>query len=218
MGTTNHSLMSVGRRFEDRLNWSLLSSSHSLLPHIRSSKDDNLKRNLHQCPGYLREEIALTCDLSKSVIVSHAFPGPSERCSICHQLVQYTYSDSIDVNSISVSDITCKLYKVGSCTAGFYCRFSHSTGEPGVQKGVCVLFVKGNCKFGNKCGLAHILPGQSIAMDRKNKKAARSALAASASTRPGSEKAARSGEVHYFFNNSYVFSPFFLFSLLYLAE
>jgi len=27
------------------------------------------------------------CDLSKSAIVSHAFPGPSERCSICHQLV-----------------------------------------------------------------------------------------------------------------------------------
>ena len=89
LGTTNHNLMSVGRCFEDRLNWSLLSSSNSLLPHIRSTKDDNLRRNLHQCPGYLREEIALACDLSKSAIVSHAFPGPSERCSICHQLVQY---------------------------------------------------------------------------------------------------------------------------------
>ena len=95
LGTaTNHSLMSIGRCFEDRLNWSLLSSSNSLLRHIRSAKDDNLRRNLHQCPGYLREEITLTCDLSKSVIVSHAFPGPSERCSICHQLVQYTYSAS----------------------------------------------------------------------------------------------------------------------------
>ena len=97
LGTTNHSLMSVGRCFEDRLNWSLLSSSNSLLPHIRSPKDDNLRRNLHQCPGYLREEIALTCDLSKSSIVSHPFPGPSERCSICHQLVQYTYPDSFDI-------------------------------------------------------------------------------------------------------------------------
>ena len=54
---TNHSLKSIGRHFEDRLNWSLLSSSNSLLRHIRSPKDDNLRRNLHQCPGYLREEI-----------------------------------------------------------------------------------------------------------------------------------------------------------------
>ena len=98
LGATNHSLESIGRCFEDRLNWSLLSSSNSLLRHVRSSKDDNLRRNLHQCPGYLREEITLTCDLSKSAIVSHAFPGPSERCSICHQLVQYTYSDSVDCN------------------------------------------------------------------------------------------------------------------------
>ena len=92
--------MSVGRCFEDRLNWSLLSSSNSLLRHIRSRKDNDLRQNLHNCPGYLREEIALTCDLSKSAIVSHAFPGPSERCSICHQLVQYTYSDSFDSNNI----------------------------------------------------------------------------------------------------------------------
>ena len=89
LGTNNHSLTSVGQCFEDRLNWSLLSSSNPLLRHIRSPKDDNLRLSLHKCPGYLREEIALTCDLSKSVIVSHTFPGPSERCSICHQLVQY---------------------------------------------------------------------------------------------------------------------------------
>ena len=89
LGTDNHSLTSVGQCFEDRLDWSLLSSSNPLLRHIRSPNDDNLRRSLHQCPGYLREEIALTCDLSKSVIVSHTFPGPSERCSICHQLVQY---------------------------------------------------------------------------------------------------------------------------------
>ena len=102
LGATNHSLKSIGRSFEDRLNWSLLSSSNSLrlLRHIRSPKDDNLRRNLHKCPGYLREEITLTSDLSKSVIVSHAFPGPSERCSICHQLVRCTYSDSFDCNNI----------------------------------------------------------------------------------------------------------------------
>ena len=104
LGATNHNLKSIGRCFEDRLNWSLLSSSESNsqapLRHIRSPKDENLRQNLHQCPGYLREEITLTCDLSKSAIVSHSFPGPSERCSICHQLVQYTYSDSFDSNNI----------------------------------------------------------------------------------------------------------------------
>ena len=103
MGATNQSLKSIGRCFEDRLNRSLLSSSNSLLRHIRSRKDDNLRRNMHQCPGYLREEITLTCDVSKSVIVSHVFPGESELCSICHQLVQHTYSEP-DYNYITPDD------------------------------------------------------------------------------------------------------------------
>ena len=89
------SLKSIGRRFEDRLNWSELSSSNSLLGHFRSLNGDNLRGILHQCPGYLREEITLTCDLSKSAIVSHAFPDPSERCSICHQLVPYPLMVSV---------------------------------------------------------------------------------------------------------------------------
>ena len=101
-GATNCSLKSIGRCFEDRLNRSLLSSSNSLLRRIRSPNDDNFRRNLHQCPGYLREEINLTSDLSKSVIVSHAFPGLSERCSICHQLVQYAYSESFDDRDDSI--------------------------------------------------------------------------------------------------------------------
>ena len=103
LGATNQSLKSIGRRFENRLNWSLLSSSNSLLRHVKSLKDDNLRRDLHQCPGYLCEEITLSCDLSKSAIVSHAFPGPSERCSICHQLVRYTYSESFGYNSSVIS-------------------------------------------------------------------------------------------------------------------
>ena len=92
-----------------------------------------------------------------------------------------------------LSHVPCKFYKVGGCTAGSSCPFSHSTGEPGAQKEACTWFVKGNCKFGHKCALAHILPGQSMAMDRKNKKAAQSAVAASATTGPSAEKAARSG-------------------------
>ncbi|KAA1472373.1 hypothetical protein DENSPDRAFT_800883 [Dentipellis sp. KUC8613] len=74
-----------------------------------------------------------------------------------------------------LSHVPCKFFKVGSCTAGSSCPFSHSVPEPGQHKDVCAWFVKGNCKFGHKCALAHILPGQSMAMDRKNKKAAQAA-------------------------------------------
>ena len=102
LGATNHSLKSIGRCYEESLNWFLLSSSsNSLLRHVRSPKGDNLRRDLHQCPGYLREEITLTCDLTKSAVVSHSFPAPSERCSICHQLVQYTSIDLGSVDSLS---------------------------------------------------------------------------------------------------------------------
>ena len=51
---TNHSLKSIGRCFQDRLNRSVLLSSNSLLLHIRSPMDDNLGRILHQCPGYFQ--------------------------------------------------------------------------------------------------------------------------------------------------------------------
>ena len=97
LGATSQSLNSIGRCFDDRLNWSLLSSSNSLLRHVKSPKDDNLRQKMHQCPGYLREEITLTCDLSKSAIFSHAFPGPGERCSICHQLVPAREIEDVEV-------------------------------------------------------------------------------------------------------------------------
>jgi hypothetical protein len=71
-----------------------------------------------------------------------------------------------------LSHVPCKFFKVGSCTAGSSCPFSHSITEPGQSKDICAWYVKGNCKFGHKCALAHVLPGQSMAMDRKNKKAA----------------------------------------------
>ena len=90
----NQSLESIKRRFEDFLNRFLSSSSNnSLLRHITSPVDNKLRHNLHQCPGYLREEITLTSDVSKSVIISHAFPSHSEVCSICGQLVQYNCTE-----------------------------------------------------------------------------------------------------------------------------
>ncbi|TBU41323.1 hypothetical protein BD309DRAFT_1082173 [Dichomitus squalens] len=86
-----------------------------------------------------------------------------------------------------LSHVPCKFFKVGSCTAGSSCPFSHQVLEPGQQKEVCAWFVKGNCKFGHKCALAHVLPGQSMSMDRKNKKAAQLAAngAGGTSTKDG---------------------------------
>ena len=89
LGTKNQSLESIKKRFEDCLDRFLLSSSNSLLRHITSPMDGKLRHNRHQCPGYLREEITLASDVSKSVIISHAFPSQSEVCSICGQLVRY---------------------------------------------------------------------------------------------------------------------------------
>ena len=89
LGAENQSLESIKRRFEDCLDLFVSSSSNSLLRRITSPMDNKLRHNLHQCPGYLREEITLASDVSKSVIVSHAFPSQSEVCSICGQLVQY---------------------------------------------------------------------------------------------------------------------------------
>lgn len=51
-------------------------------------------RSLHQCLGYLREEITLASDVSRSAIVSHAFLNQGELCSMCGQLVQYTHPQS----------------------------------------------------------------------------------------------------------------------------
>ena len=93
LGAKNQSLESIKRRFEDCLGRFLSSSSSSLLRHIASPMDGRLRHNLHQCPGYLREEIKLVSDVSKSVIISHAFPSQSEVCSICGQLVQYKYTE-----------------------------------------------------------------------------------------------------------------------------
>ena len=93
LGTKNQSLESIKGRFEDCLDRFLSSSSNSLLRHITSPMDNKLRHNLHQCPGYLREEITLAPDVSKSVIISHAFPSQSEVCSICGQLVQYKFTE-----------------------------------------------------------------------------------------------------------------------------
>ena len=90
LGLANQSLESIKLCFENYLDRFPLSPSNSPLRIIRPPRDNNLRRNLHQCPGYAREEITLTSDVSRSAIVSHAFPSESELCSICGQLVHYS--------------------------------------------------------------------------------------------------------------------------------
>ncbi|KAH8828464.1 hypothetical protein DL96DRAFT_1555859 [Flagelloscypha sp. PMI_526] len=89
--------------------------------------------------------------------------------------------------SKDLSHVPCKFFKVGSCTAGSSCPFSHAA-EPGAQKDVCAWFVKGNCKFAHKCALAHILPGQPMSMDRKNKKAAQLSNTGNGGERAGKDR------------------------------
>ncbi|EJD41990.1 hypothetical protein AURDEDRAFT_68176, partial [Auricularia subglabra TFB-10046 SS5] len=57
-----------------------------------------------------------------------------------------------------LSHVPCKFFRLDACTAGASCPFSHQLSEPGRPKDVCTWFVKGNCKFGHKCALAHVLP------------------------------------------------------------
>ncbi|KDE09509.1 hypothetical protein MVLG_00408 [Microbotryum lychnidis-dioicae p1A1 Lamole] len=85
-------------------------------------------------------------------------------------------SDKKTSKAKDLSHVRCRFFAAGSCTAGAACSFSHEVVAPGTAKPVCKFFTQGNCKFAHKCALAHILPGQPISFDRKNKRAAQSAL------------------------------------------
>ena len=90
LGASNRNLDLIARRFGDYLDCFLSTSSDSPLRRIRASNGAYSRRwTSHQCPGYLREEITLTSDVSKSAIISHEYPNQSELCSLCGQLVQY---------------------------------------------------------------------------------------------------------------------------------
>ncbi|EDR10408.1 uncharacterized protein LACBIDRAFT_317298 [Laccaria bicolor S238N-H82] len=82
----NRSLESIVRRFEDYLDCVSASSADSPLRRITVLGH---KRISHRCPGYLREEITLAADVSRSVVVAHQYPSQSEICTICGQLVQH---------------------------------------------------------------------------------------------------------------------------------
>jgi hypothetical protein len=131
LGAKNQNLESIKRRFEDCLDRFLSSSSNSLLRHITSPMDSKIRHNLHQCPGYLREEITLASDVSKSAIISHAFPSQSEVCSICGQLVQYKCTEpsiideELEANSPNGSKSLPAMVGTESSLADFSITVSH---------------------------------------------------------------------------------------------
>jgi hypothetical protein len=47
-------------------------------------------RTAHRCPGYIRIEITLTANITRSAIVSHSSPIPHERCPVCNEVVKDT--------------------------------------------------------------------------------------------------------------------------------
>ncbi|KAI8976951.1 hypothetical protein BDB01DRAFT_852917 [Pilobolus umbonatus] len=72
-----------------------------------------------------------------------------------------------DNKSSNLSHVPCKFYKLGTCTAGANCTFSHSS-DLSSESAVCKYFVKGNCKFGTKCALLHTMsPYQKVNNKRK---------------------------------------------------
>ncbi|QRW05300.1 hypothetical protein RhiLY_04299 [Ceratobasidium sp. AG-Ba] len=117
-----------------------------------------------------------------------AFPRPSVSLLTLHAL--RTAKD--------LSHVPCKFFKVGGCTAGSACPFSHHVNEPGESKSVCTWFVKGSCKFGHKCALAHVLPGQPMSMDKRNKRAAQASAGGKSGDKAGGgqgrERARRGGD------------------------
>ena len=61
-------------------------------------------------------------------------------------------------NPKNTRHVPCKFFRTeGGCQAGHQCPFLHSMDDTTTDT-PCKYFAKGNCKFGPKCALAHILP------------------------------------------------------------
>ena len=89
--SNNRSLESIVCGFADHWDCVSASSANSPLRRITASPR---KWVSHRCPGYLREEITLTADVSRSAVIAHRYPSQSEICTICGLLVQYPSSIS----------------------------------------------------------------------------------------------------------------------------
>ncbi|KAJ1669983.1 hypothetical protein GGF38_001844, partial [Coemansia sp. RSA 25] len=84
-------------------------------------------------------------------------------------------------------------FKHGNCTAGSECSFSHDI-NLFVEKAVCKYYVKGNCKYGNRCALLHTASGDaSIANGQPRPRPSASSDDSSRSESGSSENAQNDG-------------------------
>ena len=98
---TSQTLDAISKVFAERLAY--LSSTLSTSP-LRRVKVSGGSKTLHHCPGYLREEITLMSDLSRSAIITHDHPNESEICSGCGQLICYEPETHNGLSQISDSN------------------------------------------------------------------------------------------------------------------
>lgn len=73
----------VAQQFGDFLFVNYSISSGNLLQRHRASNG----WTVHRCPGYTREEIALSTSVNDSVVISHTTPSPREICIVCGKSV-----------------------------------------------------------------------------------------------------------------------------------
>ena len=78
------SLEDISDQFGDFIETSTPAQSLSPLRRLQSRDPP---RTPHRCPGYNREEITLTTNLSSSAIISHGTPTPREICALCGEVV-----------------------------------------------------------------------------------------------------------------------------------
>lgn len=95
--------------------------------------------------------------------------------------------------SEALSRVPCKFFRsANGCSAGDACPFAHVQpgSGPGVEgaiggaggssggtgaKSVCEFFIKGNCRFGHKCALAHVREGEPMSVSSQGYKLVRHA-------------------------------------------
>ncbi|TPX48620.1 hypothetical protein SeMB42_g02928 [Synchytrium endobioticum] len=65
-------------------------------------------------------------------------------------------SNSKSKESNKRSTVPCKFYKMGHCSAGLSCTFSHELLSSQTQDLVCMYYLKGTCRYGTACALPHI--------------------------------------------------------------
>lgn len=58
------------------------------LNHLDLSGRLGSRTILHRCPGYTLNEIILTTDIRRSIVVVHDSPTPHEICYICKKVVE----------------------------------------------------------------------------------------------------------------------------------